>query len=177
LAGEGLALLDPHGDLALAALSHVPKHRSNYLAYIDPADRDWPIGFNPLADVRPELRPVTADGVVAAFRHVWPDSWGPRLDYILANAVRALLDVPGATLLMLPRLLIDDGFRQPLIDRHAIDPVVRAFWMNEYVGYAPSDPPAEERDSRPSARRYFYAVCRRPAGTDAGQSGYVMRRS
>jgi len=136
LAGEGLALLDPHGDLALAALGQVPKHRSNDLVYIDPADRDWPIGFNPLADIRPELRPVTADGVVAAFRHVWPDSWGPRLDYILTNAVRALLDVPGATLLMLPRLLIDDSFREPLIDRHVTDPVVRAFWRNEYAGYS-----------------------------------------
>ena len=49
--------------------------------------------------------------MVSAFRHVWPDSWGHRLDYILTNAVRALLDVPGATLLMLPRLLIDDAFR------------------------------------------------------------------
>ena len=55
--------------------------------------------------------PIVADGVVSAFRHVWPDSWGPRLDYILTNAVRALLDVPGATLLMLPRLLIDEPFR------------------------------------------------------------------
>ena len=58
-----------------------------------------------------DLKPIVADGVVSAFRHVWPDSWGPRLDYILTNAVRALLDVPGATLLMLPRLLIDERFR------------------------------------------------------------------
>ncbi|WP_271554931.1 hypothetical protein [Bradyrhizobium sp. CCBAU 45394] len=50
--GEGLALFDPHGDLALAALSHVPKRRSNILVYVDPANRDWPIGFNPLADDR-----------------------------------------------------------------------------------------------------------------------------
>ena len=43
-----------------------------------------------------DLKPIVADGVVSAFRHVWPESWGPRLDYILTNAVRALLDVPGA---------------------------------------------------------------------------------
>ena len=135
--GEGLALLDPHGDLASAALLHVPRRRSNDLVYLDPADIERPIGFNPLAQVPDPLKPVVADGVVAAFRHVWPDSWGPRLDYILTNAVRALLDVPGATLLMLPRLLIDDAYRIPLVHRHVADPVVRAFWLNEYAAYAP----------------------------------------
>jgi hypothetical protein len=66
---------------------------------------------------------------------VWPESWGPRLDYILTNAVRALLDVPGATLLMLPRLLIDEAFRVHLVEHHVGDPVVRSFWQNEYAGY------------------------------------------
>jgi Helicase HerA, central domain len=136
--GEGLALLDPHGDLAISALQQVPRRRSNDLVYIDPADIERPIGFNPLARVPDPLKPVVTDGVVAAFRHVWPDSWGPRLDYILTNAVRALLDVPGATLLMLPRLLIDDGYRVPLIHRHVADPVVRAFWLNEYAAYSAS---------------------------------------
>ena len=49
--------------------------------------------------------------------------------------MRALLDVPGGTLLMLPRLLIDESFRVQLVDRHVADPVVRAFWLNEYAGY------------------------------------------
>ena len=134
-AGEGLALLDPHGDLAEAVLDHVPRARTNDLVYINPADAERPIGFNPLSRVPDDLKPIVADGVVAAFRHVWPDSWGPRLDYILTNAVRALLDVPGATLLMLPRLLIDEGFRGRLVERHVSDPVVRSFWVNEYAGY------------------------------------------
>lgn len=137
-AGEGLALLDPHGDLALAALEYVPSRRTNDLVYLDPADTGRPIGFNPLAQAPEDLKPVVADGLVSAFRHVWPDSWGPRLDYILTNAVRALLDVPGATLLMLPRLLIDDGFRSPLVMHHVRDPVVRSFWLNEYAGYGDS---------------------------------------
>jgi hypothetical protein len=50
--------------------------------------------------------------------------------------VRALLDVPGATLLMLPRLLIDDGFRVRLVDHHVSDPYVRSFWLGEYAGYS-----------------------------------------
>jgi hypothetical protein len=136
--GAGVALLDPHGDLARAALEHIPRSRTNDLIYIDPADIERPIGFNPLSRVPPNLAPIVADGVVSAFRHVWPDSWGPRLDYILTNAVRALLDVPGATLLMLPRLLIDTPYRVQLVHRHVRDPVVRAYWQNEYAGYTES---------------------------------------
>jgi hypothetical protein len=135
-AGEGLALLDPHGDLAEAVLMHIPKDRTNRFVYVNPADADRPIGFNPLSAVPEDLKPIVADGVVSAFRHVWPESWGPRLDYILTNAIRALLDVPGATLLMLPRLLIDEGFRARLIEGHVRDPMVRSFWLNEYAGYS-----------------------------------------
>jgi hypothetical protein len=131
-AGEGLALLDPHGDLAEAALMHVPKERTNQFVYLDPSDAERPIGFNPLSAVPEDARPTVADDIVAAFKHVWPDSWGPRLDYVLINAVRALLDVPGATLLMLPRLLVDDPFRGHLLHRHVRDPIVRSFWRNEY---------------------------------------------
>jgi hypothetical protein len=135
-AGAGVALLDPHGDLAEAVLAHVPRRRANDLVYLNPADHEHPVGFNPLARVPGPYRPVVADGIVAAFRHVWPDSWGPRLEYILTHAVRALLDVPGATLLMLPRLLIDDAYRSQLIDRHVRDPIVRAYWWNEYAAYS-----------------------------------------
>jgi hypothetical protein len=136
--GEGLALLDPHGDLAEAALASVPIFRTNDLVYINPTDDSHAIAFNPLSRVPDRLKPLVADGIVSAFRHVWSDSWGPRLDYILTNAVRALLDAPGATLLMLPRLLIDDAFRVPLVNDHVRDPLVRAFWLYEYAGYSAS---------------------------------------
>jgi type IV secretory pathway TraG/TraD family ATPase VirD4 len=137
-AGEGLALLDPHGDLAEAVLTRVPRARANDLVYVNPADLERPIGFNPLAQVRDDLKPIVADGIVSAFRHVWADSWGHRLDYILTNAVRALLDAPSATLLMLPRLLIDDAFRSRIVEQHVADPIVHSFWVNEYAGYSAS---------------------------------------
>jgi len=132
--GRGCALLDPHGDLAVAAIGQVPRRRAGHLVYFNPADLARPIGFNLLARVPNDLRPLVADGVVSAFRHVWPDFWGPRLEHILANAVRTLMDVPDATLLCLPRLLQDDGYRSKLL-RHLHDPVVRAFWTFEYDAY------------------------------------------
>jgi hypothetical protein len=61
-----------------------------------------------------------------------------RLPATSASAKRALLDVPGATLLMLPRLLIDEPFRVRLIEHYVGDPVVRSFWINEYAGYGSS---------------------------------------
>ena len=133
---RGCALLDPHGDLAVAAIEQIPRHRAGHLVYFNPADLSRPIGFNLLARVPEDLRPLVADGVVSAFRHVWPDFWGPRLEHILANAVRTLMDVPDATLLCLPRLLQDDGYRAKLLP-HLTDPVVRAFWTFEYDAYPP----------------------------------------
>src|SRR4051794_14744708 len=70
--GAGFALLDPHGDLAETVLHYVPRRRTNDLVYVNPADSERPIGFNPLSAVPEELKPIVADGVVSAFRHVWP---------------------------------------------------------------------------------------------------------
>src|ERR1700692_958316 len=77
-AGEGLALLDPHGDLARDVLNYIPQARSNARVNIKPCDYERPIGFNPLSAVPHDLRPLVAAEVVSAFQHVWPDSWGPR---------------------------------------------------------------------------------------------------
>jgi len=132
--GRGVALLDPHGDLAERALAFIPPRRAHQLVYLNPADLERPIGFNVLDRVQIDHRPVVADNVVSAFRHVWPDSWGPRLEHFLLNAVRALLDTPGTTLLGIPRLLTDETYRRH-ITRRVRDPVVRSFWLTEYASY------------------------------------------
>jgi ABC-type cobalamin/Fe3+-siderophores transport system ATPase subunit len=69
-AGRGVALLDPHGSLALDALGCVPSRRAHELVYLNPADTARPIGFNVLDGVHPDQHAVAADGVVAAFHHV-----------------------------------------------------------------------------------------------------------
>lgn len=132
--GRGVALLDPHGDLAQAALALVPPHRADALVYLDPADLERPIGFNVLHKVPPDSRATVADNVVACFRHVWSESWGPRLEHILHGALRTLLGNPGTSLLCIPRLLLDSAYRTRLVARVA-DPVVRNFWNAEYEAY------------------------------------------
>ena len=133
-ADRGVGLIDPHGSLAHGALRYVPSRRAHELVYLDPADMARPIGFNVLDGVQPDQHPVAADGVVAAFHHVWPDSWGPRLEYLLTHAVRALLANPGSTLLGIPRLFTDDSYRTRILTK-VRDPVLLAFWRNEWDSY------------------------------------------
>jgi len=71
---------------------------------------------------------------VSAFKGIWRDSWGPRLEYILYNAVSALLECRNQTLLGVNRILIDDEYRAKVI-RQVKDPFIRGFWAEEYENY------------------------------------------
>lgn len=132
--GHGVGLIDPHGDLAEELLNHIPPRRADHLVYFNPGDLDFPIGLNVLANVAPDARHLVASGVVSAFKGIWRDSWGPRLEYILYNAVSALLDCRNATLLGVSQMLTDDAFRAKGI-RQIKDPFIRAFWADEYANY------------------------------------------
>jgi hypothetical protein len=79
LAGEGVAVIDPHGDLALDILNAIPPSRINDVCYLDVTDDERPVGFNPATRIAPERRALAAAGIVSAFKHLWSDSWGPRL--------------------------------------------------------------------------------------------------
>jgi hypothetical protein len=134
--GRGLALVDPHGDLADTILEHVPKHRTNETIAFDAGDRAFPLAFNPLACSHPDQRPLVASGIVSALKKLYGESWGPRLEHILRNAVLALLEVPDSSLLSLQRLLADARYRRAVAARLA-DPVVRTFWQQEFSGWKP----------------------------------------
>lgn len=135
-AGRGAGLIDPHGDLAEAVLRSVPRERTNDVILFDAGDTAFPVAFNVLACPRPEQRPLVASGVVSAFKKLYADSWGPRLEHILRNALLTLLEVPGTTLVSLLRLLSDAGYRRALVAR-THDPVVHAFWEREFAGMPP----------------------------------------
>lgn len=132
--GHGVGLIDPHGDLAEELLHHIPPHRADHLVYFNPGDLEFPIGLNLLANIAPDDRPLVSSGIVGAFKAIWRDSWGPRLEYILYNAVSALLDCRNATLLGVNRLLTDKKFRTTVI-RQIKDPFIRSFWAEEYENY------------------------------------------
>jgi len=133
-AGRGVAVVDPHGDLAEKVIEYIPNNRIKDVVYINPADIDYPIAFNVVEHVEPHLRHLVASGLLGVFQKLWADSWGPRLEYILRNSILAVLDYPGSTLLAVIRMLSDKKFRKKVIDKIQ-DPVVKAFWVNEFAGY------------------------------------------
>lgn len=130
-AGRGLALVDPHGDLAERVLGLVPPARWEEVVYLDPADRDWPVGLNLLHAASPQERLLVASGVVGAFKKRWGDSWGPRLEHFLRYAVLLLLEDPAPSLAALPRVLTDGTYRHRLLERTA-DPLLRGFFREEF---------------------------------------------
>lgn len=134
--GRGVGVVDPHGQLISDILERVPPHRINDIILVNPADRDFPIGFNILENVDPDLRSVVSSGVVGVFKKLFAESWGPRLEYILRNAILALLHYPDTTLLGVNRLLVDDDYRRRVV-RKVTDPVVRDFFVEEYDKYDP----------------------------------------
>ncbi|NOQ68051.1 type IV secretion system DNA-binding domain-containing protein, partial [Patescibacteria group bacterium] len=82
-AGNGIAVVDPHGDLAEKILNFIPASRINDVIYFNPADADHPIAFNVMEHVDPKYRHLVASGLIGVFKKIWADSWGPRLEYLL----------------------------------------------------------------------------------------------
>jgi hypothetical protein len=133
-AGEGVAVIDPHGDLAEAIIDALPAEHTNGACYLNVADTEYPVGFNPLAGVPPARQPLAASGIVSAFKHLWRDSWGPRLEHFLYNGVAALLTSQHPSLIDLPRLYTDERFRDHVVAR-VTDPAILQFWRDEYPTY------------------------------------------
>lgn len=130
-AGNGLAIVDPHGDLADAVLNFIPSRRTNDVIVFDPSDRDFPVAFNMLENIDPSLNSIVCSGLVGIFKKIYADSWGPRLEHILRNTILSLLEYPNTTMLGIPRILQDSDFRKRVIKK-ITDPLVKSFWVNEF---------------------------------------------
>ncbi len=134
-AGNGIGLLDPHGDLSEDILSRIPKERIDDVVYFNPADLEYPIGFNPLEKVPRDKQHLIVSGIISVFRKIWSEFWGPRLEHILRYSLFTLLEYPGSTLLDLPRLLTDPAFRKEVL-AHLSQREVLSFWYNEFDKYS-----------------------------------------
>ena len=132
--GYGVGLIDPHGDLADDILDCIPPHRTDHVAYINPADHEFPVGLNVLRPGGNHAPHLIASSIVGALKSIWRDSWGPRMEYILYTSIAALLECDNVTILGVQRMLADPVYRTWVV-RHVRDPMVRAFWMGEFAGY------------------------------------------
>ncbi len=132
--GEGMAFIDPHGSAAQTLLDYVPPHRIDDVIYFAPFDMDNPVSFNVMEDVGPDKRHLVVSGLMSTFKKIWVDAWSARMEYILTNALLALIEYPDTTLLSVNRLFTDKAFRARVVD-YIKDPAVKAFWVEEFAGY------------------------------------------
>lgn len=132
-AGRGVGIIDPHGDLASDILDHIPRRRVEDVVHFDPSDTDYPVSFNPLAQVPPRDRPRVASNMVASLKGIWGSvSWGPRMEYLLYAALRAVMDCENESLFGVQRMLSDAGYRARVVER-CQDIAVRFFWTVEFT--------------------------------------------
>ncbi len=130
---QGFALIDPHGDFALNILSYIPKRRINDVVYFNPADTEYPIGFNPLEITDSASKGQVCSELIGVLKRLF-ESWGPRLEYILRHTILALLDNPNSTMLDITRMLTEKSFREQVVS-NVDDPIVKNFWINEFASW------------------------------------------
>ncbi|MBN2095986.1 type IV secretory system conjugative DNA transfer family protein [Candidatus Peregrinibacteria bacterium] len=135
LDGEGVAVLDPHGDLIDNVLRYVPENRVNDVVLFDPSDVNFPIAFNPLMNVGDEYKMQITLGFIDIFKKLFGTNWSDRLEHVLRYTTLALLDSPNTTVLSILKMLTDKNYRQKIISRIQ-DSVVKNFWVSEFAAWS-----------------------------------------
>jgi hypothetical protein len=133
--GEGVAVIDPHGDLTEIILDYIPANRINDVIYLNPADPTGMFRLNPL-ETGGTQKELIASGIVSIFKKIYGNSWGPRLEYILRNTILTLLEVQDSTFLEVPSLLTDKNYRDKVVAK-LNDPVLKNYWINEFETMQP----------------------------------------
>jgi hypothetical protein len=137
--GKGVAIIDPHGDMAETLLKHVPPERVSDVVYFNPDDLEYPIGLN-LLELTPGIsgnellreKDIITESVISVFRKIFSeeDTGGHRIEYVLRNTIQTALTVEDATLFTVFDLLNDTKYRKKIIktleDKNLIN-----FWKNE----------------------------------------------
>ncbi|MFH1631470.1 MAG: DUF87 domain-containing protein [bacterium] len=132
-AGKGVAVLDPHGDLADAVLGQIPKNRIDDVIYFNPSDIERPMGLNMLEAPDENMRDFAVQEMISIFYMLFPpETMGPMFEHYMRNFMLTLMaDLSDTgTLIEIPRIIADDKFQAKWIAR-VKDPVVRSFWEDE----------------------------------------------
>lgn len=129
--GQGLCVIDPHGDLIDASLEHIPESRIKDVVLFDPGDSEFPVGFNILQASSELEKTLLSSDLVATFRRM-STSWGDVMDSVLANAILAFVESKrGGTLFDLKRFLVEKDFRHEFLNT-VNDEAIKYFWNNEF---------------------------------------------
>jgi hypothetical protein len=137
--GKGVAVIDPHGDMAKKLLKYIPADRIDDVIYLNPQDADYPIGINLLevpsnlsgSELEMEKDRVT-EAVVSVLRKLFSenDTGGHRIEYVLRNTIHTAMTVEDATIFTILRLLTESAYRKKVI-RTLEDDDLKTFWKEE----------------------------------------------
>jgi type IV secretory pathway TraG/TraD family ATPase VirD4 len=133
--GDGVCVIDPHGDLIEDVLTYVPKERAKDVVLFDPADQARPVGLNILEATDPAQMDMASSQATEIFIKLFGDEiFGPRIQHYFRNACLTLMESPedGATLIDVPRIFTDEAFLKSKIKKIK-NPVVKSFWEHEYA--------------------------------------------
>lgn len=133
--GDGVCVVDPHGDLIEEILQFVPPHRAKDVIIFDPSDTERPMGLNMLEAKTPEQQDMASSQATEIFIKIFGDEiFGPRIQHYFRNACLTLMEDPdeGATLIDVPRIFVDDEFMRYKVSK-VKNPVVKSFWTHEYA--------------------------------------------
>jgi hypothetical protein len=135
LAGNGVCLIDPHGEAVADILKMIPKERAEDVILFDASDTDRPLGLNLFEAKTTEQKDlVIAEAISMLYRLYDPGHqgiMGPRFEHWFRNAALALMaDPAGGTFIEVPRIFTDEQFLADKL-KYVQDPVVRNFWINE----------------------------------------------
>lgn len=133
--GEGMAVLDPHGDLIDAIMRYIPENRIEDVILLDPGDTEFPIAFNPLEKVDEAFKMQVTLGFLQIFKKLFGNNWSDRLEHVLRYTTLALLDSPNTTVLSILKMLTDKNYRQKIVARIQ-DSVVKNFWVAEFAAWS-----------------------------------------
>lgn len=138
-AGNGVAVLDPHGDLAEHILRYIPEERINDVIYLNPDDLAHPIGMN-LLELSPDLegddllreKDLITEAAISVLRKIFSedDSGGHRIEYVLRNTIQTALTLENPTLFTIFELLNDAKYRRKVV-KTLEDKSLKDFWNNE----------------------------------------------
>ncbi|MCX6720419.1 MAG: type IV secretion system DNA-binding domain-containing protein [Candidatus Staskawiczbacteria bacterium] len=135
LNGEGVAVIDPHGELIEDILAFIPKERIDDVVMFEPFDLERPCGLNMLEYDSPEQKDFAVQEMIAIFMKLFPpEIIGPMFEHYMRNAMLALMadkDNPG-TLVEIPKMFTDPAFLQTRLAKVS-DPIVRSFWTKEWA--------------------------------------------
>ena len=132
--GEGVAVIDPHGDLVEDILKVIPPHRAEEVILFDPSDYERPMGFNMLEADTEQQKHFAANSIIGLMYKLFDPNKtgivGPRFEHAVRNAMLSVMYEKGSTLIEVMRILTDQAYVQEILPKIE-DPIIRRYWTDQ----------------------------------------------